>query len=496
MLQICIRLILGLTMISLVSCQGSSAVPIRGVQGTALRELPVAVDYNMDMRVVEVKLSAAPMMVEFTPGVKTEVWAYNNSLPGPIIEAMQGDRVIVHFTNHLPVATSIHWHGVRLSNENDGTHMSQEPIPPGGGFTYDFIVPDASLFWYHPHFDSANQVYLGLYGPLLVHGMEMDEMFHMAEERVIVLSDINLENGRVMPPDSMMPGQMSNAMGFLGNTQLVNGQVMPMLELKSGGMERWRIVNASGGRFFNLHVPDHRLTMIGTDGGMLESAVDFHEIGLSSGERVDLILTAHGGTGKPSTLMNGQNHMVHTDGFEQEPERELMMLEYSGKPGNNDDMEIPHHLGMVDKPEVNAGEYEFRLFEDLDPSMADIISGAVPEDAPIRRARFGINGQIFPDVTPHVARLGTVESWTVINETDMDHPFHVHGYRFIVDSINGVPLPYTGWKDTVNIPGSTHGSVSMKMRIAFEDHPGHWPFHCHILKHAELGMMGELEVMP
>lgn len=487
-------------LITLVSCQGSTAVPIRGVQGTALRELPKAVDYNMDMRIVEVKLSAAPMMVEFTPGVQTEVWAYNNSLPGPIIEAMQGDRVIVHFTNHLPVPTSIHWHGVRLGNENDGTHMSQEPIPPGGGFTYDFIVPDASLFWYHPHFDSANQVYMGLYGPLLVHGMEMDNMFDMAKERVIVLSDINLENGRVMEPDSMMPGQMSNAMGFLGNTQLVNGQVMPMLELKSGGMERWRIVNASGGRYFNLSMADHMMTMIGSDGGMLESAVDMHQIGLASGERADVILSAHGAVGATAMLMNGSNHMVHTDGFMQEDSKELMMLQYSGRTGNDagDIMDmIPHRLGMIEEPQVTAGDFDFHLVEDLVPSMADIINGVVPEDTPIQKSEFSIDGQVFPNVVPHVSRLGTVERWTVYNDTDMDHPFHVHGYRFFVESVNGMPMPFVGWKDTVNIPGMSHDAPGvMVMRIVFEDHAGSWPYHCHILKHAELGMMGELDVMP
>jgi len=80
-----------------------------------------------------------------------------------------GDRMIVHFTNKLPQPTTVHWHGMRVPIEMDGVPgISQPEVPPGGSFTYDFIVPDAGLFWYHPHVMSAMQVGFGLYGAVLV----------------------------------------------------------------------------------------------------------------------------------------------------------------------------------------------------------------------------------------------------------------------------------------------------------------------------------------
>src|SRR3954469_2271107 len=128
-----------------------------------------AVDTNHDPRVVEVNLDARVASLEIAHGVRTEAWTYNGGLPGPLIRARVGDRLIVHFTNRLPTPTTVHWHGVRVPIQMDGVpEVSQPDVVPGGSFTYDFIVPDAGLYWYHPHVNSAAQVGFGLYGPLLV----------------------------------------------------------------------------------------------------------------------------------------------------------------------------------------------------------------------------------------------------------------------------------------------------------------------------------------
>ena len=483
--------LLGLPLLAM-SCKGQSVAEIPRTPGELLREPVAAKDENPDPRIVEVNLSAAPLMVEFSPGVSTEVWAYNESLPGPLIEANQGDRIIVHFSNNLPEASSIHWHGVRLSNENDGTHLTQEPVPPGGSFTYDFVVPDASLFWYHPHFGSAQQVYRGLYGPLLVHG---DDPLPEATERVLVLSDISLDAGQVVLPWSDGDQQLENAMGYLGNTQLVNGQIVPRLELKSGGLERWRIVNASGARFFNLRIAGHVLSMVGTDGGLIESPVDFDNFLLSSGERVDLLIATDGTKGDTPSLLNAAYRSMHVDGFLEEPDEELLQLRYHGSVSGLD-RSIPAQLAVIEAPAVDAGEFNLFFNSAMDPRLEQYFNGELAPDAPVNFADFRINGQHFPDVTAHQSRLGTVEQWNVSNHTLMDHPFHVHGYRFLVDNVSGSPLPYRGWKDTVNIEGSTLGEVIVQLRIPFEERAGSWLYHCHILRHVELGMMGELIVSP
>ena len=103
---------------------------------------------------------------------------------------------------------------------------------------------------------------------------------------------------------------------------------------------------------------------------------------------------------------------------------------------------------------------------------------------------FSINGEVFPSVTPMVATLGAVEEWSLVNTTTMDHPFHLHGFRFQVVSVDGVAPGFMAWRDTVNIPAEQ----TVKIRLRLEDNPGTWMFHCHILEHAERGMMGELHV--
>jgi FtsP/CotA-like multicopper oxidase with cupredoxin domain len=88
------------------------------------------------------------------------------------------------------------------------------------------------------------------------------------------------------------------------------------------------------------------------------------------------------------------------------------------------------------------------------------------------------------------AALGATEIWEIENLVGMDHPFHLHGFQFQVLDRNGVPESYPSWKDTVNVP--KHGTVRFIVR--YDDHPGLWMFHCHILSHEDHGMMGILEV--
>ena len=131
--------------------------------------LPEAPDLNSDPAVVEIEMEARVATVEIAPGFKVEAWTYNGLIPGPLVRVNVGDRLIVHFSNHLPNSTTIHWHGLRIPIEMDGVpDYGQAPVEPGGTFTYDFIVPDAGIYWYHPHVMSAAQVGFGLYGAFLV----------------------------------------------------------------------------------------------------------------------------------------------------------------------------------------------------------------------------------------------------------------------------------------------------------------------------------------
>ena len=138
-----------------------------GWQGAA--RLAEAPDLNADPRIVEVALEARVATVETAPGRPVEAWTYNGGLPGPLIRVRVGDRLVVRFSNQLPQPTTVHWHGVRVPIQMDGVPGASQPeVKTGETFVYDFIVPDAGLYWYHPHVMSAAQVGFGLYGALLV----------------------------------------------------------------------------------------------------------------------------------------------------------------------------------------------------------------------------------------------------------------------------------------------------------------------------------------
>ena len=99
-------------------------------------------------------LVAEEIQHEFAPGLRATCWGYNGTTPGPTIEAVARDRLRIYVTNRLPVLTTVHWHGIRIINGMDGVNgLTQPSIPPGETFIYEFTVPDAGTFMYHPHYD-------------------------------------------------------------------------------------------------------------------------------------------------------------------------------------------------------------------------------------------------------------------------------------------------------------------------------------------------------
>src|SRR5688572_13231600 len=268
--------------------------------GLRLVEAP---DVNPDPKVVEVTLEARISSLEIAPGVRTEAWTYNGGLPGPLIRARKGDRIIVHFSNRLPHSTTVHWHGVQVPIEMDGVPgASQPPVETGGTFTYDFVVPDAGLFWYHPHVMSAAQVGFGLYGPLLVD--DPDDQVKVADQLVLVLSDIALDDkGTLHSPDS--GGVLGALLGRVGNHVLVNGRVTPTLTVRDGALQRWRVVNAAKSRYFELAFLGDELSfeLIGVDGGHLEYSLKKWTIVLAPGERADVLVAPRVREGANLTLI-------------------------------------------------------------------------------------------------------------------------------------------------------------------------------------------------
>jgi FtsP/CotA-like multicopper oxidase with cupredoxin domain len=481
---LCLSLLL---LSGLTACSGKGGTP-SGAAGEPLRQLAVAEDINPDPHIVEINLTAAKMQYEFVAGQPTTVWAYNGSLPGPLIECNQGDELVVHFTNQLAHETTVHWHGIRLPANMDGSHLSQPPVPPGGTFTYRFTVPDAALFWYHPHHMAQEQLYRGLYGPLLVRGATEPQM---TEERILVLSDIGLDaNGQVMPPMELAMSQLDRAMGVVGNTVLINGQRQPRIDMRPQGRERWRIVNAAGARPFDLQLAGQQLTLIGTDGGLLNAPASLSHLLLVPGERADLVIDA---PANPVQLVAAEHMQVKGDmPMPPVPAVELATVAVADDPVTTP--ALPANLGQV--PPLDPGSPVRRIqFNAALAPAHDSPEGMQPGPG---FYQFLINGLAFPDVPPFTVKQGAVELWDIENHSFMEHPFHIHGMRFQVLNIDGVPPAFGGWKDTINLPLGTAELVTSRTRllVSFDGEPGDWVYHCHVLFHQENGMMAEFMVEP
>ena len=193
----------------------------------------------------------------------TQVWAYNDRIPGPIIRARRGERLRARVRNHLSQPTTVHFHGIRMPNAMDGVpFVTQPPIDPDGSFVYDFVLPDAGTYWYHPHFNSSEQVGRGLAGALVV-----EEHAPIAVDRDIVwvLDDWRLDQSAAIAGRFGHPHDLSHN-GRIGNTVTVNGRLPTDFAVRSGERIRLRLINVANARIFGLRFDGHSPRVIALDG--------------------------------------------------------------------------------------------------------------------------------------------------------------------------------------------------------------------------------------
>lgn len=457
-----------LTACSEQATEGSSSAQPEGWD--AELALVEAVDLDPAEDVVELDLTARVAELEVRSGVKTPVWSYDGLLPGPMIRAKKGDLVRVHFDNDLPDATTIHWHGMRVPAAMDGAPgHSQPPVEAGGSFDYELVVPDAGLFWYHPHLDSAKQVGSGLYGAFLVE--DPGEPEHIGDELVLVLSDMSIEpDGSLTAPDT--GGAVGDLFGREGNTLLVNGRVRPTLLARSGVRQRWRIVNTSRTRYYQLALEGHGFTRIGGDGGFITEPETTERPLVVPGERADLVVTPQGTPGSELVVRWVPYDRGYGSTYNR-PEEDLFVVRFVG--GSKTSPPLPNTS---------------RAIEPIDPTGAEPVDLEFTMVAENGVAKMAINGAPFPDAPPVAATVGQVQLWSVRNQTEWAHPFHLHGFFFQVVNASGAPLGAGEWKDTINVPVES----TLHLLVDYDDRPGMWMFHCHILDHAERGMMGMLHL--
>jgi FtsP/CotA-like multicopper oxidase with cupredoxin domain len=451
---------------------GRPAQPAGWNSALALKE---AVDTNPAPTTIEIDLEARVANLEIKPGIMTPAWTYGGTVPGPLIRAHVGDRLIVHFKNSLPEETTVHWHGIRLPANMDGVPgHTQPPVKTGGTFDYSFVLPDAGLFWYHPHVTSAVQVGNGLYGAILVEDAAGDAAVasQLGDETVIQLSDIDITASGALG-DPAYGGDFGTLFGRMGETLLVNGRIRPTLLARAGLRQRWRIVNSAKSRYFQLALDGNTFTRIGTDGGFIESPVTTDELVVITGGRADVVVVPNGQPGTTATVRwvpydrgYGATYMI--------PEIPLFDIKFVADEPYVEKEAVPAHLRTIAPIDLSTAKARF-LSLTLDQSTGKVV--------------MGINGQPSWEAAALEALANDTEVWTVENTMDWNHPFHLHGFFFQpLDPATGAPLPSPEWYDTFDVPHNK----TVQFAVKYDDREGMWMFHCHILDHADAGMMGML----
>lgn len=450
------------------------------------------------------------------------MYGFNGQYPGPLLQVPRHATVIVEFTNRIERPTTVHWHGLRLENRFDGVpEVTQAPVRPGETFTYRLRFPDAGIYWYHPHVREDAQQDLGLYGNMLVRAPEEDWYGRVNHEEVLMLDDL------LIGPDGLVPYADSAAthafMGRFGNVFLVNGEPAWRTTVRRGEVVRFYLTNVSNTRTMNLSFPGALIKIVGSDVGNYVQERWVESVVIAPAERyVVHVRFDESGTVPLVNRVRAIDHLygrffgesdtlgvIRVDSARAEPDlREAFehlgenpyavedIAPYRGDFDRPVDRELVLTLAVRDIPLVTQ-----RLMQ-LDSAYFHPVewSGTMPMmnwSSTTQQVRWILRdpaaGEENMDITGWRFRVGDRIKLRLRNAREsvhaMPHPIHIHGQRFLVLSVNGVPNEDLVWKDTVLLPVGATADILLEL-----SNPGRWMLHCHIAEHIEAGMMMVFEV--
>jgi FtsP/CotA-like multicopper oxidase with cupredoxin domain len=390
-------------------------------------------------------------------------WMYNGQFPGPTLVATKGDGATITLQNQLPQPSITHWHGMLVAHEDDG-HPGQA-LATGGGYSYDFTVSQrACLNWYHPHphLLTGEQVYRGLAGAFIVRDAQDTgssgnslSLPHGAYEAPLIIRDATFDSR-----GNLSFGNKSS--GFFGNVPLVNGTLQPFLPVDQA-IYRFRVLNGCNARVLRLALTNgHQFTLIGNDGGLLETAVPaLAEITLGPGERLDLVVDFRSLAREAIVMLRCLDAAW-----------DLLQFTGTGKPGGD-------------------GALPSGALSTIDPLGAPVTVRRFSFDGMTR-----INGKTYAmERVDFEVPFDQTERWVFVTNGNGPHPVHVHGAYFQVQSRTGGRgqlFPWErGWKDTVLVADGE----TVEVLIRFTAHRGLYVMHCHQLAHEDNGMMTNFMVV-
>jgi FtsP/CotA-like multicopper oxidase with cupredoxin domain len=353
------------------------------------------------------------------------------------------------------------------------------------------IRQPAATLWYHSHAHgrTAEQVYAGLAGLLLVTDDDEKALGLPSEYGVddlpLILQDRQFESGRLVLPE----GMMTRMHGRRGDTLLVNGTANPVARVPRR-LVRLRLVNGSNARIYDLAFADDRpFHWIASEGGLLERPVELRSLSLAPGERAEILVDF--ADGRSIALETGRDANAPMMGMLARAS-ELVgggresVLRF--EPRGNDDAAatVPERLVAHERVDVSRAvrRRRFAMTMGMSGMMRGMMGGGM--------SMFGINGRAYDmERIDERVRLGDVEIWEVSGEM-MAHPFHIHGVHFEVLSRNGADPGRRdqGLRDTV----VAQEPIELLVRFTQPAVAAAFMYHCHILEHEDNGMMGQFVV--
>lgn len=479
-----------------------------------------------------IELPMAPVKKTFR-GKTVTMLAYAGSIPGPTYRVAQGAEITVNLKNGTGMPTTLHTHGVRMDNAFDGVpDLTQKEIAPGASFAYKLKFPDAGAFWYHPHVRTDYTLESGLYGAVIVTPREAGYWPQADREVPLMLDDIALDKEGILPFSAKTADH--TLMGRFGNVMLVNGETDFALQARQGEVVRLYLTNAANTRLFNFAIPGARMKLIGADGGRYGQEAFVDEILIAPGERrvVDVLFDQAGDYAiKHKTP--GKQYSLGTVSVSSERTDRPLGKEFSVLRSNADTARemaelSERHLGRVPDKELSLSlDMNSAMMGMLGGSGGHMGGGHMMDDGSMMSGGMmgvgdGADAFEWEDTMPVMNAASTAESltWKLVDRSTgrenmdiadwrfkrgdmakirifndptsmhpMQHPIHFHGQRFMVLAENGVKNAQPVWQDTVLIPKGETVDILLEA-----SNPGVWMTHCHILEHAESGMMFTFEV--
>jgi FtsP/CotA-like multicopper oxidase with cupredoxin domain len=391
---------------------------------------------------------------------------YNGDYAGPVWHVHPGDVLRVRLVNHLTQPTNLHFHGMRSSplGNGDNAHIL---LQPNSSLDYEVRIPltqPPGVYWYHAHAHhlAEHQTMAGLSGTIIVEG----PVGPPVTVRLFVLKDMVFA-------DDIGNSEIDTTLH--GIVQSVNGRLLTSETMRPGETQLWRFTNQSANRFVRIALEGHRFHIVGQDGEPTATPDEVDSLYIPPGSRFD-VLVAGGGAGRYALLVKG---LMTGAGADRAPDRVIGTLDVGGEP-------LMQVEAMPARP----------LPRDLREARIDRTRTVVfTETTAINQSdqQFFIDGRIFDAGRIDVrVPLGHIEEWTIRNDTDDLHVFHIHQIGFQVVAVDGQAVPFTGYIDNVQVP--SRGEVKLRMPFTDPLILGRFMFHCHVLQHEDGGMMANIEI--